>query len=372
MDGRLVRSVLLYLSLLPLLLLAACWATPTPYPSACPTCYPWPDTCTPAPGPFCSPAPAFTSTPAPTLAPGAVAATVEASQAQARAAGVEPLCMRYEDTDADGQPEWVGLYIYPGPAPELRGFVLDTTSWYDLRPPESEEAKGLGEIAACEMEIRDLNADGRVEIVVWGHTQTGADLLHIFVWEGTRYALLGGFEGKGGIRLENTDGDLAEEVVVRWRPEGDLVWEVVYTWDGAHYAWTWDRYDWFYLDRPHAYLTDSPLHALACFYLALDDRDLPGAYGLLSPQAQAARPYSEWASGFHTTLGAEVGAARVVSQAGSSAAVVAQVRALDNLNGRVIATVYSVEWQLMETAAGWRLESGTSQLLEQWEVRYYP
>lgn len=297
---------------------------------------------------------------------------MEAGAAQAARAGIQPLCLRQENTDDDPDLEWVGLYLAPGEPPHLRGFVLDRSHQYDLAPPESEEFSGLGEFPTCEMEVRDLNADGRTEVIIWGHTRKGATLLHIFVWDGSRYALLGGFEGRGGIRLENRDGDLADEVVVRWRPEGELVWEVVYTWDGARYAWTWDRYAWFYPDRPHAYPDDTPVHALASFYLALNDRDLPAAYRMLSPAARSAWTYEDWALGFSRTLRVEVGAVRVAWQEGDQATVAAQVRALDNVDGRVVATVYAVEWQMARGEEGWRLVSGTAQALETWEVPYYP
>ena len=297
---------------------------------------------------------------------------MEAGASLAARAGIQPLCIRQENTDDDPELEWVGLYLTSGEAPHLQGFILDGPNRYDLIPPESEETKGLGEFPTCQLEVRDLNADGRTEIIIWGHTRTGATFLHLFVWEGDRYALLGGFEGKGGIRLENRDGDLADEVVVRWRPEGALVWEVIYTWDGTHYAWTWDRYAWFYLDRPHPYPDDTPIHALASFYLALNDRDLPAAYRMLSPAARAARPYKEWALGFATTVRVEVGAVRATRQEGDRATVAAQVRALDNVDGRVIATVYAVEWQMVRMEEGWRLDWGTAEPLERWEARYYP
>jgi hypothetical protein len=326
----------------------------------------------PAAAPTATPAlPTPVPTPAPTIDPAAVSATVAAAEARIAAAGVDPLCLRLEDTDDDGTPEWLGMYLQPAEPARLLGFVLDGDRWYDLTPPASEEETGLGEFPTCELEIRDVNADGRTELVLWGHAGPSTDYLLLFVWDGARYAVIAAFEGEGGVRMEDTDGDLAEEVVVGLRPEDSLVREIVYTWDGHNYAWTWDRYAWFYLDRPHAHVTDTPLHALASFYLALDDRDLPGAYSLLSPAAQAALGYEGWAPGFATTLGVQVGAAQVVEQGEGGAVVIAQVRAIDNVQGRAVVTVYDVEWRLVQTGAGWRLESGTSQLLEQWEVPYY-
>lgn len=363
-GGRGGRCGVVLAALAVLLGLTGCLPLPAGSPAAPVTA--------PAAVPTATPAlPTPVPTPVPAVDPAAVSATVAAAEARITAAGVDPLCLRLEDTDDDGTPEWVGVYLQPAESPRLLGFVLDGERWYDLAPPPSDEETGLGEYPACELEVRDVNADGRTELALWGHAGPSTAYLLLFVWDGARYAVIAAFEGEGGVRLEDTDGDLAEEVVVGLRPDGSLVREIVYTWDGHNYAWTWDRYAWFYLDRPHAHVTDTPLHALASFYLALDDRDLPGAYSLLSPAAQAALGYDGWALGFATTLGVQVGAAQVVEQGEGGAVVIAQVRAIDNVQGRAVVTVYDVEWRLVQTGAGWRLESGTSQLLEQWEVPYY-
>jgi len=306
----------------------------------------------------------------PTLDPATVVAAVAKGQARLEAAGIEPLCLRWEDTDNDGGLEWVGLYLRPEEPPQLAAFVLDGDAWHDLRPLEKEK-HGLGEYPTCELEVRDVNADGRVEILVWGHAEVSTDLLHIFAWDGTAYVLLAPFEGEAGVRLENRDGDLADEVVVRYEAGDDLVWEAVYTWDGANYGWTWERYAWFYLDRPHAYRTDTSEHAVIFFYLAVNDRDLPGAYGLLNSSAQAAQPYREWAVGFATTVAAEVGAVHELTRSEDVATVAAQVRAYDSVDGRVVATLWDVKWTVVYADAGWRLESATTTQLDRWELGYY-
>ena len=360
-----------------LLLLASCAPAPTPTPSPAPTLIP---TRTPTPPPTptstptLAPTPTPLPTPAPTIDPATVAAIAAQGQAQLVTAGIEPLCLRWEDTDGDGEPEWVGLYLRQGEPPRLTAFVLDGEQWYDLRPLKKEPEKkdyGLGEYPTCELDIRDINADGRIEILVWGHAETSIDLLHIFVWDGTAYALLASFEGEAGVRLENTDGDLGDEIVVGYDAGSNLVWETVHTWDGANYAWTWERYAWFYLDRPHAYRTGTPEHAVISFYLAVDDRDLPGAYGLLSASAQAIQPYEMWAIGFATTVGAEVGSVHELTRSGDTAAVTAQVRAYDNVGGRIIATLWDIEWAVVQTEAGWRLEGITATQLDSWELAYY-
>ncbi|MFQ6101433.1 MAG: hypothetical protein ACE5OS_09400 [Anaerolineae bacterium] len=349
-----------------LVLPVACAPTPAPT-TVVPTALPSP---TPSPTHTLTPTRIPTLTPAPTLDPAAVAATVATGEERLEAAGIEPLCLRWEDTDNDGEPEWVGLYVQPGEPPQVMAFILDGDTWHDLRALEGEK-HGLGEYPTCELEVRDVNADGRVEILVWGHAEASTGLLHIFVWDGAAYVLLALFEGDAGVWLESTDGDLADEVFVGYDAGDGLVWEAVYTWDGANYGWTWERYSWFYLDRPHAYLTDTPEHAVISFYLAIDDRDVPGAYGLLGPSAQAAQPYEAWAVGFVTTVAVEVGAVHELSRSGDTATVAAQVRACDNVDGRVIATLWDVEWTVVRTDAGWRLGSAATAQLDRWELGYY-
>jgi len=353
------------------LILASCTPASTSPPTRLHT---HPASPIPTPVPTARPFPVSTSTPfpTPTTVPTLDHAVVEAAVAKVRArlrgAGVEPLCLRWEDSDDDGEPEWLGLYLQPGEPPRLMAFILDGEVWHELRPLEEHK---LGEHPTCELEVRDVNADGRVEILVWGHAGASTDLLHIFAWNGTSYALLAPFEGEAGVRLENADGDLADEIAVGYDAGRDLVWEAVYTWDGGSYGWTWERYSWFYLDRPHVYRADSPEHAVIYFYLAVDDSDLPGAYDLLSAEAQAKQPIEGWMAGFATTVGVEVGSVHELSRSGNTAAVVAQLRAYDNVDGRIIAALWDVEWTVVQTASGWRLDSVVTERLDQWEAVYY-
>lgn len=377
-----INSFALCALALTALLLSSCVPafTPTFPPTLLPTIAPSPSptpTPTPSPTPSPTPTPTSTPTPAPTLDPATVTGIVGKVEARLVQAGIEPLCLRWEDADDDGTAEWVGLYHRPGEGGkgELMAFILDDDeTWYELRPLKKEPGKkdfGLGQYPTCELEVRDVNADGHTEVLIWGHAETSTALLHIFVWKGDSYVLLASFEGDAGIRQENRDGDLADEFAVRYDAGSGLVWEAVHTWDGLNYGWTWERYDWFYLSRPHPYPTDTPEHAVISFYLALDDRDIPGAYNLLTQGAQAVQTYQVWAAGFATTVAVEVGSVHELARQGNTATVAAQVRALDNVDGRIIATLWDVEWQLQETEYGWRLDSASASQLERWELKYY-
>lgn len=343
--------------------------TPTPTHTITPI-----STKTPTPTPIPSSTPPPPPTPLPTLQPSAVETPIAKVQARLAQANVTPLCLRWEDTDLDGEPEWLGAYLQPGEPSQLKVFILDGETWHDLEAPPAEPGKvdyGLGQYPTCEIEVRDANVDGRAEIIIWGRAEESVDLLHLFVWDGASYRLLGAFVGDAGIRMQDADGDLADEISVRYKAGGGLVWEAVHIWDGANYGWSWERYDWFYLSRPHVYRTDTPERAVISFYLAINDRDLPGAYQLLSQTTQAEQPYETWALGFATTMAVEVGVVHEIERSDDAAVVAAQALSYDNVDGRVAARLWDVSWRVVQTADGWRCVSATTELLDSWDAPYY-
>lgn len=294
----------------------------------------------------------------------------ETVQGRLASRDIDPLCLRWEDADDDGEPEWVGLYLRPSDPPRLEGFVLDSEAWHDLRAP-AEDEQGLGTQPVCELEVRDINADGHTELVVWGHTTENVDLLHIFVWRGATYGLLASFSADAGIEMMETDGDLRQEIVARWEAGEGLAWEQVHTWDGTHYGWTWERYTWLHADYPHAYLTDSPEHAVISFYLALADRNLHRAYRMFRASTEAAQAYETWAAGFNTMVSVEVGSVHEIDRVDDTATVTAQVRSYDNLDGYLVGRLWDVTWTVIREQGAWQLQKGRNEELERWEAAYY-
>jgi hypothetical protein len=230
----------------------------------------------------------------------------------------------------------------------------------------------MGTYPACELEVRDVNVNGRTELLVRGRTADGVDLLHAFVWRGMGYDLLASFRGDAGVEVRDVDGDLLPEVLARWDAGDGLAWEQVHTWDGSHYGWTWERYTWLYADQPRAYPTESPERTVISLYLALDGRDLPGAYRLYSATIRETQDYASWAAGFHTMLAVEVGSVHAIERAGDTATVTAQVRSYDNLDGYVVVRLWDVTWTVVQERGTWWLERGTSQQLDEWEATYLP
>ncbi|MFW6082474.1 MAG: hypothetical protein ACOC8C_00325, partial [Chloroflexota bacterium] len=286
--------------------------------------------------------------------------------------GVQPLCLLCEDTDGDSELEWVGLYLRPGDPPRLEGFVLDGDTWHELTVPAADE-DGLGTYPACTLRIDDINLDGEPEVVIRGRAGERTDILHIFAWSDSanHYRLLASFRGDAGIALRDNDGDLLQEVVARWDAGHGLAWEQVHTWDGKHYAWTWERYSWLYADYPHYCAADSPERTVICYYLRLNDRDLPSAYRLLSSQGTGAEPYAVWTRAFDAMLAVEVGSVQEMKRGQDAATVTAHVRRYENVEGYVIGTLWDSTWTLVRDEDTWRLVSSTKEQLDQWEARYF-
>jgi hypothetical protein len=323
-----------------------------------------------APTPSRLPSPTPPITPALTLNPERVTHIGNEGQVGIDRRGIDPLCLRWEDTDGDANPEWLGVYLRSGDPPQLEGFVLDGPTWYELRAVEAEQ-HGLGEYSTCQLELDDINLDGKVEIAIWGHAGTTIDLLHLFVWRGSRYEEIGSFQGDAGLELVDVNNDLGQEIIVRHNAGDGLAWETIHAWNGTDYVWTWERYRWLHADHPYVYLSDSPVHTAISFYLALNDRDLRAAYGLLGAEDKAAQPYREWAEAFHTTLGVEVGSVHEIEREGNKATVTAQVRSYDNFDGYIIGRLWDVTWLMVRENGTWRLDRATNEQLSQWEAPYF-
>jgi hypothetical protein len=361
------------------------WTGCTTAPTSPPTTVPPTATVTATAEPTSTPVPPTptvtpTATPYPTPDPATLAETAKRGLARVQAAAEDAnvVCLRYEDTDGDTEPEWLALTHQPEAGPRLSAFVLDGDAFYALPAAQPEPGNpdyGLGEYATCEIEVRDVNADGKPEVAIFGHAETNETLLHLYVWEREQYRLLGAFQGDAGVFFEDADGDLAEEIIEGHHDTSapSLAWHVVFTWDGQTYGWTSDRWAWFYLDRPHTYPTHKPIYAVISFYLALDDRDLPSAYALLTETAQASRSYGDWANGYATTLRVNVGAVHQIPGVGdeNNARVTTQILSWDNVNGRVIVRTWETIWATIRTAGGWRLSDGEMTLLDEWEAPYW-
>lgn len=348
--------------------------TPTA-PPATPTAIPE----TPTPTVTPTPTPTPTPTVVPTPDPATLLATAEAglSSVSAQAGEARLICLRYEDTDADGQPEWLALVHREAPQPRIDAFVLDGEVTHVLQPapPKPGVADvGFGQYATCDLTVRDVNADGIPEIAILGHAANNETLLHLFAWEGTAYRRLGFFSGDAGVKFADVDGDLEEEIWEGYRVGGapSLAWFVVHTWRNGTYGWTSDRYGWYFADRPQAYPTHGPEYVVISFYLALQDRDLPGAHGLLL--ADSRPPFEAWATGYATTARVSVGGVHTISGTSSEnqARVAAMVTAWDNEGGVIVGRLWDVEWDAVRTEGGWRLARSTADMLEEWKVSYWP
>jgi hypothetical protein len=357
-------------------------AAPTALPTATATVTLVPSPVPPTPTATLTPTP--TPTPIPTPDVTAIRGLADAGWAAVGTAigDATLICLRYEDTTGDGVPEWLALAHQNTDPPRLSAFVLAADTYYPLEPASPEAGKpdvGLGQYPTCEVEVRDVNADGKPEIAIFGHADNNETLLHLYTWQGdgatlSGYRRLGYFFGDGGIRFEDRDGDLEEEIWEghRERSAPSLTWYVIFTWKEQTYGWTSDRYGWYTLNRPQAYPTHKPEYAVIAFYLALDDRDLPGAYNLLFPEE--GRAYETWALGYATTERVSVGSVHVIAgtESENSARVAAMVTSWDNEGGMIIGRLWDTEWATVRTTDGWRLTSATAELLEEWAATYWP
>lgn len=376
-------------SILVLLVLTACQSSmlPSTQQSSHPTNTPSPTlTLTPhietqAVMPTLKPSPSPSPTQIPTYQPAQLltAATSGLNRILTTAAGRNLVCLRYEDLDADGIPEWIALTHQEDTAPNLQAYVLDENNVYTLEPAQPKPGVtdvGLGQFPVCEIDIQDINLDGHTDIAIFGHTQSNETLLNLFSWDPNKekYVRLGYFSGDAGVQLVESDGDLALEIWEGYRvlEAPTLTWIIIHTWQDQTYGWTSDRFDWYFQERPHTYPSHGPEFAVISYYLALNDRDLPGAYALLLPQGRD--NYESWAIGYATTIHIDVGNAQIIpaSITPGRARVSAMVTSYDNEGGIIIRRLWNVEWDTAETEQGWRLLASTADMLEETKATYFP
>jgi hypothetical protein len=289
------------------------------------------------------------------------------------------ICLRYEDLDSDGKSEWFALTHQIDNPPNLQAIVLDDDVTHTLVPAKPEPGVpdvGFGQFPVCDIKVQDINLDGQTDIIIIGHTTDNETLLHVFSWNPIKaeYTMLGYFTGDAGVMLTEVDGDLAFEIWegYRIREAPSLTWYVINTWQDQTYGWTSDRYDWYSRERPHSYPTHQPEYAVISFYLALDDRDLPGAFDLLMPQTRT--DYKTWATGYSTTVRIDVGGVHTLpgNVTADRTRVATMVTSYDNEYGVVIKRLWTVEWDTAYTEQGWRLLSSTAELLEEAKATYFP
>ena len=213
-------------------------ASPTPYPTYTPnpTHTPYP---TYTPSPTYTPIPTATSTPLPPVLTKQQLSTLLPD-------GLEPFRQASGDVNSDGVPDVVVLTGYPWEAlgyEYLELFVLEAgAEGYKVRWSSGKLPTNGGEL----LQVQDINADGRLEILSRQVMGASGCTLYVFAWLGHEYAILrprggtfGGQDsfGRVGARLADFDGDGVWEIHASYKLDDASLMTDVYKWDGQHYVY---------------------------------------------------------------------------------------------------------------------------------------
>ena len=199
---------------------------------------------TPSPSP--KPAVSLTPTPSSLPAPTPVATVLPPSVGPTHLLpdGARFLGQIAADLDDDAETEYVLLAGF-GPADafdSLGLFVVEP----DL-PPGQQIAFDSGPLVgerAEPLQLRDINADGHLEVLSLHSAGTHEHTMYILTWRGDAFDFLrphgGQFDGldhfgETGVRVGDVDGDAIEEVFAAYGPAAWL--QDVYRWDGTAYTY---------------------------------------------------------------------------------------------------------------------------------------
>lgn len=187
--------------------------------------------------------PTPTHVPSPTLAPSPTPI----------ASGIQPylpsdaqiLDALTADLDGDGQSEYVALVGWGGAAD---GSAYDSLELFVVEPdrvqlPIAWRSGKLAGDRAQALQVKDINADGHLEVLSEQSMGTAGDTLYVLAWRGQAYDWLrpygGHFDGldrfgEVGVNLEDLSGDERPEILADY--DTTTIDTDVYRWDGTQYT----------------------------------------------------------------------------------------------------------------------------------------
>ena len=146
------------------------------------------------------------------------------------------------------------------------------------------------------------------------------------------------------------------EVLVANRAGVGVVLEEVSVWNGTEYAPSRSRYARqasFSMALP----AGSPEQALIKYYLALQERDLPTAYQMLSPAMRERQKYDAFLLSHAAVFGYELDEIQRGAETSDRVVLTAELRLQQKATQRTAMDRFRGEWQLLwsEQDAGWQI-----------------
>lgn len=331
--GRPVAGPLVAMLIAGLLLLCACDAQPALPRSATPIGTPAPNA-QPSPTPQATSDPRVAWPPDPKAFVPASAVIVDSSEVDTDGDGVGEMLVIYQDQDSG------------------RGLVIRREGAGGLAYPLGGDSKPeLFRDHWVSNTVRDVNQDGKVEIVVRGVVHGQAETVHVFQWNGSAYATLLALNGTEGVAMDDpqNDGVLDFTALQMLFQRSAIIHTVHAEWAGKSYRQSDDVL--FLLGSAIDF--SHPEETVLAYYQAWSDGNTTQMLALLSEPQKTRTPATALAEFARVTSAVHVETLSIDSEEAASAIVSASIRTVDRATHAE--QLSKQTWRLTLEDKQWRL-----------------
>jgi hypothetical protein len=253
------------------------------------------------------------------------------------------------DTDGDGVSEMLVIYREGGGG---HGLVIRREgAGGRAYPLGADKPVQLFQASWTDNTVRDINADGKIEIMVEGADTGSATTVSVFQWNGRGYATLLSLSGTQGVAIDDPQArDIFDFTALQLLFDRSAIMRATHAeWDKGAYALKSDVL--FLLGPPDR--SNYPEEAALAYYIFLDKADPEAMYALLTEPQKSKTTLKALQDLSRSVDGVSVTSLRIDEEMSDSAQVTASVVSVEHGSGKEQRA--ETVWRLKKENGQWRL-----------------